>query len=324
MNFIQKMASHFSKNMLFYTLGIVLVGTTVSLLGDFRGLSKLVLPVVFLMIYPMMINVSFESLKNVKYAVNPLLVALALNFVVSPLLFYLFCLVFRVPTTIRISLILLAVAPSSSMGLGYVGLSKGNIVSASVIVAFTFLLSMVVYPVTFHFLGVVSESYPFTEILKDLLLVLILPLTLGVLTREFLERKFKIEHRRIKPLLSLLNILALYLLISIIFLTKGKMIVQHWKNSLLVAPVSALYYLTAISSAILLNRYAVRLSYEDHQAVVFTTVSKNVALTIGLLATSFASGQLAMYPAIVSLFQIIFLMSYLHLSERIQKWWSKS
>jgi len=112
---------------------------------------------------------------------------------------------------------------------------------------------------------------------------------------------------------------------SIIFALKGKLIIEHWGTVILVAPIAICFYTTMIIIALTFNKYLAKLRYEDNQAIVFTTVSKNVALTIGLLATTFGkSGHaMAMYPAIISIFQIIFLMTYLHFSDDIKRWWMK-
>jgi len=322
---VEKLVQNLSKNMLFYTFIIILSGIFVSIRCSVKFLSNYILIIVFLMIYPMMVNVSFESLKKIKNSKKPLLVALFFDFILSPLIYLILCMLLNVPSDIRIALILLAVAPASSMGLGYVGLSKGNMISASIIVASAFILSLVVYPITFHFLNISNNIIPFREILKSLVLVLILPLILGLITREWIIEKRGLEFKKVKPIFSLLTLIFLYILIFVIFSLKGKLIITHPHNVAIIAPLAIIFYAIMIITALFFDKYIVRLDYKDNQAIVFTTVSKNVALTIGLLATVFKSGGriMAMYPAIISLFQIIFLMTYLRFSEHIEKWWMK-
>lgn len=320
---VGKLAKHLSKNMLLYTLLIIAAGILVSTHYAVGFLSRYILVIVFLMIYPMMVNVSFESLKMVKEAHKPITIALIFNFILAPLLYWLLCDIFQVSQDIKVALILLAVAPASSMGLGYVGLSKGNMVSASVIVALAFVLSLVVYPITIRFLSLENQVIPFAEIVKSLLSVLVLPLVLGLITREGLIERKGIDFKKIKPIFSLVTLLFLYVLIFVIFALKGQLIIKHWSHVMAIAPVATLFYITMIAVALLFNKYVAKLDYEHNQAIVFTTVSKNVALTIGLLVTAFGNSGpvIAMYPAIISLFQIVFLMTYLHFNERIKAWW---
>lgn len=323
---VEKIVKNLSKYMLLYTLLMIILGILVSYFYSPKFLSKYVMFIVFLMIYPMMVNVSFESLKQIKTSSKTIGIALFFNFILAPFLYWLLCRIFQVAPDIKIALLLLAVAPASSMGLGYVGLSKGNMVSASIIVALAFTLSLIVYPVTIHLLNIGQKIVPFNEVIKSLIFVLLLPLILGLITREALIEKKKINFKEVKPYFSLVTLIFLYILIFVIFAIKGKLIIEHWRKVILIAPIAICFYTIMIIIALLFNKYLAELKYEDNQAIIFTTVSKNVALTIGLLVIIFRkSGHaMAMYPAIISIFQIIFLMNYLHFSEQIKKWWTNN
>ncbi len=323
---VEKIVKVLSKNMLMYTLLIIILGTLISYTFSPKFLSKYIMLVVFLMIYPMMVNISFESLKQIKNSYKAVGIALFFNFFLAPFLYWLLCTAFQVPAEMKIALLLLAVAPASSMGLGYVGLSKGNMVSASVIVASAFTLSLLVYPITIHLLlNIGQQIVPFAEVIKSLVFVLLLPLILGLITREGLIEKKNVDFKEIKAYFSLVTLIFLYILIFIIFALKGQLIVKHWKEVIIIAPIAIFFYLVMIIISLFLNKYLMKINYEDNQAIVFTTVSKNVALTIGLLVTVFGKRGhiMAMYPTIVSVFQIIFLMTYLHYSELVRKWWTK-
>lgn len=275
------------------------------------------------MIYPMMVNISFRSLKQIGKSYKTIIVALFFNFILAPFLYWILCMIFQAPLDIKNTLLLLAVAPASSMGLGYVGLSKGNMVSASMIVALAFLLSLVVYPIAIHLLNVGHQIVPFAEIIKNLIYVLVLPLILGLITREWIIERKNINFKEVKPYFSLVTLIFLYVLIFVIFALKGQLIIKHWEKVMLITPVAISFYIIMILAALVFNKYLIKLDYGNNQAVVFTTVSKNVALTIGLLATVFGEKghAMAMYPAIISIFQIIFLMTYLHFSERLKQRW---
>jgi len=110
---------------------------------------------------------------------------------------------FQVPSDIKFALLLLAVAPASSMSLGYVRLSKGNMVSASMIVALAFTLSLIVYPITIHLLNIGHKIVPFGEVIKSLVFVLVLPLVLGLITREALIERKGVDFKEIKHYFSL-------------------------------------------------------------------------------------------------------------------------
>ncbi len=321
---VEKIAKNLSKHMLLYTSLIIILGILVSYIYSPTFLSKYIMIIVFLMVYPMMVNISFESLKRIKTSYKSIAIALFFNFIVAPFLYWLLCIVFHAPLDIKTALLLLAVAPASSMGLGYVGLSKGNMVSASMITTVAFILSLIVYPITIHLLNIGNSAVPFGEVIKSLILVLVLPLILGLITREGLIERKGISFKKIKPYFSLVTLIFLYILIFVIFALKGRLIIEHWEKVVLIAPITISFYIIMIITVLISNKHLAKLSYEDNQAIVFTTVSKNVALTIGLLTAFGKSGHtMAMYPALVSIFQMIFLMTYLHFSEKVRKWWAK-
>jgi len=320
---IQKIVKNLSKYMLVYTLLVIILGIYASYTYSLSFLSNYIMPIVFLMIYPMMVNVSFESLKQIKKAHKSVLISLFLNFILAPLLYWVLCLIFHAPLNMEIALILLSVAPASSMGLGYVGLAKGDMIVASVIVALAFILSLFVYPTTIHILNLGKNVVPISQVINSLIFVLLLPLILGLITREFIIEKNNKDFKTLKPYFSLITLVFLYILIFVIFALKGQLIIKHWENVVLISPIAIIYYTIMLLVAILFNKYIAKLDYSHNQSIVFTTVSKNVALTIGLLATIFGKEghTMAMYPAIISIFQIVFLMVYLHFSEQVRQWW---
>ncbi len=313
---VKRVAKHLSKYMLLYTTLAILIGTFVSYKYSPTFLSKYVPIIVFLMLYPMMVNISFENLKKIKQYRKAIGLALIYNFVMAPAIYYFLCNIFGSPVDVLTAMLLLAVAPASSMGIGYVGLAEGNVALASVIVATAFIFFLIISPVVVHIISSSYYSIPFREVVENLIFVLILPLVFGVSTRELLIEKRGMSFDKVKPIFSLITLVFLYILIFVIFALKGKMILEHPYKVVIVAPLATLFYVLMLAMEYIINKYLIKLDYKDFQAIVFTTVSKNVALTIALLSTLFKEqGHLmATYPAIVSILQIIFLVTYLHFS----------
>ncbi len=324
---IKKIKANLSKNILLYTLTIMLLGVSLGYFFDLKFLSKFIISVVFIMIYPMMINLSLTSLKQTKGLGKPVAEALILNFIVAPLLMWFLAWLFRLSPDITLSLMLLSIAPASSMGLGYIGLSKGHMLSGTIIVAFAFLLSVFVYPVLGHYFALGGNiQVPFSLITKNLLFILVLPLVLGILTREYIERRHGAEKfLKAKLYFSVTTLASLYLLMFIIFASKAKLILQNYQNIFLLFPVALFFYGAIVLVILFLNKKVFKFEYGYHQSVVFTAVSKNIALTIAILVSVFGEkGQyLAVFPAIMSLFQAPFLMIYLKSSKKIRHWFEK-
>ncbi|WP_460124302.1 arsenic resistance protein [Stetteria hydrogenophila] len=319
---VQRIQRNLSKNMLLYCILSIVAGLVTGYYFKAKWACSLITPTVFFMVYPMMVNLSLESLKKVRTVLKPLAEALILNFLVAPALFYGLSEIFSAPPRMEAALLLLSVAPASSMGLGYVGLAGGDMLAAVTIVASAFLLSLVAYPLMGYYVARGAQIHVPTQLfLRSLVMVLVLPLVLGVATREYIERrggpgKFK----EVKPYFSLATLTGLYILLYFIFACKARLVVSHYRDLAVLTPLALIYYGVVISLLLVINSRLLRLSYEQHQAVVFTSVSKNVALTIAVLATAFGeTGKfMAVYPAIISIIQAITLVSYIKLSEGVR------
>ena len=324
---ITKIQENLSKNMLSYTAFVIAAGLLLGkILPGLKSLSAFILYIVFIMIYPMMVNVSLSHLKKVRGSVKPLITALLLNFIYAPLLIYALSSIFIHDPQIKLALMLLAIAPSSSMGLGYIGLAEGHMLSGAIIVAFAFIASIFIYPIAgSYFAGQAHIVVPISMIFKNLLWILVVPLILGVATREYIERKREVgAFQKVKPYFSVVTLSSLYLLIFVIFVSKAGLIIKNWREILLIAPVVLVYYVFTIWLSMQVNKKIIKLEYGHHQAVVFTSISKNVALTIAILIAVFDKKGMYMsiVPAIVALFQAPILMFYLKFSDRVKAWFA--
>ncbi len=321
---IEKIQKNLSKNMMLYASLSMSLGVLLGHYFNLKDLSKLIIPVVFVMIFPMMVNLSLSSLRKIKGSTKPIIEALILNFLFAPLFMWFLTSIFILDRKIRVALMLLSIAPASSMGLGYIGLAEGHILTGAIIVALAFLVSVFVYPLVGHYLALGANiQVPLAMILKNILIILILPFVLGISVREYIERNHgKEKFLKIKPYLSATTLTFLYILLFIIFASKANLILKNYLDILRLLPVAILFYGITTLILLLINKKLLSFEYGHHQAVVFTTVSKNVALTIAVLVSAFGKeGQyMAVFPAIMSIFQTLFLVSYLKLSNNVKRW----
>ncbi len=324
---IEKIQKNLSKNIIIYTLVAILLGVILGHFYDLKFISNYIIYIVLIMIYPMMVNLSLSSLKNIKGSAKPLIEALIINFIFAPLFMWFLTSIFISDPQITLALMLLSIAPASSMGLGYIGLAEGHLISGTIIVAFAFIASIFVYPILGQYFALGAQiSIPIDLMLKNLIFILILPLILGVITREYIERKHgKEKFLQVKPYFSTTTLTFLYILMFAIFASKANLILKNYIDIILLLPVAILFYTVTTILILLVNNKILSFEYGHHQAVVFTTVSKNVALTIAILISLFGTeGQyLAIFPAIFSLFQAPFLMIYLKFSDNVKEWFKR-
>jgi ACR3 family arsenite transporter len=284
------------------------------------GVSRLTTLAVFLIIYPMMVNLRIEALLQAGKNIKGLLLATAFNFIWAPILGLALARVFLSNHLLALGFLLVMVVPCSSMAIGYTGLSKGNMELATVIVALSFLLAIIAVPLWMTlFAGQYHVALPLRDMLWTIVEVLIAPMILGYLTRVGLVRWAGRERfQALQPLFPALSLLAMYGIIFTIFFSKATMIVTHWPMVLLLLVPNGLFIAITLAAVTWLNR-RLGLSYEDNMAVVFASTGKNNGTAIAIATTAF-SPLVAVPAATMPIFQILLMVLYLRSAARVRRW----
>ncbi|MEM1112603.1 MAG: ACR3 family arsenite efflux transporter [Pseudomonadota bacterium] len=196
---------------------------------EFAHVNLVVAVLIWVMIYPMMVQIDFSSIKDIGSKPKGLVLTLVVNWLIKPFtMAALGWLFFRVifadlvdPQTANeyiAGMILLGVAPCTAMVFVWSQLTKGDpnytLVQVSVndvIMIFAFA------PLAALLLGVSDITVPWQTLLLSVVLYVVLPLVAGALTRHRLERSsddHAIEHfvARLKPW-SVVGLLATVVLL---------------------------------------------------------------------------------------------------------------
>lgn len=136
-------------------------------------MSDLTTVAVFVVIYPMMVNLRLEALARAGRNVRGLGLAVAYNFVWAPLLGYALARVFLHDPLLALGFLLVMVVPCSSMSIAYTGLAGGDAELATVIVGTSFVLALVAVPVWMaNFAAGYQVPLPLGDMLISIVLVL--------------------------------------------------------------------------------------------------------------------------------------------------------
>jgi ACR3 family arsenite efflux pump ArsB len=283
--------------------------------------------VVIMMIYPMMINLKLSEMKLAAKQWKQLSVALIMGLVLAPILMYLFIefvgLFLPIHSQLAMGLLLAVVVPCSSMSIAYTGLTDGNLELATVIVAISFLLAIFVVPL---WLKVFAAAYHVNISIWLLVItiveVIIVPMILGLETRSILFKKMGADgFMKIRPLFPSISLIGMYLIVFLIFMEKAKLIASKPTIVLIALIPIALYYLVAFLIMTFVNK-GIKLSYKDHMAITFTAVGKNEGTAMAI-AMAAGMGLMAIPPAVVPILQIPFMIGYLKIAKRIEKFFGK-
>jgi ACR3 family arsenite transporter len=203
----------------------------------FEQLSKLEvaqvnLPVavlIWVMIFPMMVQIDFAAVKSVGREPRGLLLTLAVNWLIKPftmaalgVLFfeYLFA-PFVDPQSAQeyiAGMILLGVAPCTAMVFVWSQLTKGDPGYTLVQVSVNDLVMVFAFaPIAALLLGVTEVTVPWETLLLSTLLYVVIPLIAGVLVRQALMKKGQASYAGFLHTLKPLSILGLLATVVILF-----------------------------------------------------------------------------------------------------------
>lgn len=288
------------------------------------ALGRLTTLAVFLIIYPMMINIKLGALHKASKNIRGLALTVVYNFVWAPLLGWLLAWLFLDDAVLALGFLLVMVVPCSSMSIGYTGLAKGNLELATVSVALSFVLALLAVPLwMLLFVRNYQVPLPLGDMLMSIVGVLLAPMLFGHLTRmALMHRLGEAGFQRLQPLFPIMSMLAMYGIVFLIFFTKAALIVQQWDTVLLLLVPNGLFILLTLLLATRVNR-AAGLNYQDNMAVAFASTGKNNGTAIAIATLAF-SPMVAIPAATMPVSQILFLVLYLKMAPYLQGYFSHS
>ncbi|MBN1892537.1 MAG: ACR3 family arsenite efflux transporter [Clostridiales bacterium] len=233
----------------------ILIGKFIPVIPDFLGkfeYANVSIPIailIWLMIYPMMLKVDFQSVKNVGKNPKGLFVTWVTNWLIKPFTMFgiawlFFFVVFKtlIPADLArdylAGAILLGAAPCTAMVFVWSHLTKGNAAYTVVQVATNDLIILVAFtPIVAFLLGVGGVSIPWDTLLISVLLFVVIPLAGGVITRSRITRKRGAEYleKIFIPKFANITIIGLLLTLVIIFSFQGHVILENPLHIVLIA-----------------------------------------------------------------------------------------
>jgi ACR3 family arsenite transporter len=201
------------------------------------------------MIYPMMLKVDFQSIKNVGKNPKGLFVTWVINWLIKPFTMFgiawlFFFVIFKTLIPVELAqeylagAILLGAAPCTAMVFVWSHLTNGNAAYTVVQVATNDLIILVAFtPIVAFLLGVGGISIPWDTLILSVVLFVVIPLVGGVITRNYIIRKHGLEYlqNQFIPKFGNVTTIGLLLTLVIIFSFQGDIILNNPLHIILIA-----------------------------------------------------------------------------------------
>ena len=216
---------------------------------EYANVSIPVAILIWLMIYPMMLKVDFQSVKNVGKRPKGIIVTGVTNWLIKPftmfgIAYLFFYVVFKafIPAGLAeeylAGAVLLGAAPCTAIVFVWSYLTKGDAAYTLVQVAVNDLIVLVAFaPIVAFLLGVGGVSIPWDTLLLSVGLFIVIPLAAGVITRIMVIRRKGVEYFNNVFIEKFNNYMVggLLLTLIILFSFQGETILNNPLHILLIA-----------------------------------------------------------------------------------------
>lgn len=204
---------------------------------------------VWLMIFPMMVQIDFSSIKNVSKNWKGLGLTVFMNWIVKPFTMAFFAWVFldkifaaylepELAEQYIAGAILLGAAPCTAMVFVWSYLTRGDANYTLVQVSVNDLILLIAFiPIVKFLLGITDISIPYNVLLSSVLIFVVIPLTAGYVCHKVLIRNKGSEwfKNRFLPSLKPVSVWALLVTLLLLFAFQGNKIVEKPFDILLIA-----------------------------------------------------------------------------------------
>lgn len=303
---------------------------------EFAHVNLVVAVLIWVMIYPMMVQIDFSAIKNIGQRPQGLVLTLVVNWLIKPFtMAALGWLFFKVlfadwvdPQTAQeyiAGMILLGVAPCTAMVFVWSQLTKGDpnytLVQVSVndvIMVFAFA------PICAFLLGVSDIQVPWMTLLISVVLYVALPLVAGVLTRHWLEQRAgKDNAHNITSFLAACkpwSVLGLLLTVVLLFGFQAQTILTKPQAILLIA-IPLLIQTYGIFAISFIAARAIKLPYNVAAPACMIGTSNFFELAVAVAISLFGLHSGAALATVVGvLVEVPVMLSLVAFCNRTQHW----
>jgi len=216
---------------------------------EYYNVSIPVAILIWLMIYPMMLKIDFESVVNATKKPKGLIVTCVTNWLIKPFTMYLIAAFFlkvvfnafiaeNLATEYLAGAVLLGAAPCTAMVFVWSYLTEGDAAYTLVQVAVNDLIILFAFtPIVAFLLGVSDVTVPYGTLILSTILFVVIPLTAGYLTRRYVIKNKGIEYfeNQFLKKFDKITMMGLLLTLIIIFSFQGEIIINNPVHILLIA-----------------------------------------------------------------------------------------
>jgi len=260
-------------------------------LFDARPLKQLIIPITFIMVYPMMVTLNTRSIfKGHDFKLQ--FTTQLINFILIPIIVFSIGKIFLAGAAEKyglwaVGLFLIGVLPASGMTISWTGFAKGNKEAATKMLVFGLIIGAMAAPVyTKVFMGA-TVDVDMLHMFKQISIFVFVPLFAGILTQSYLVRKHgkKVWMEVYKPKFPPVSALGVTLIAFVAMSLKAKNILANPGDILTIFLPLIVFYLISYVFLTVIGKMFFR--REDAIAMVFGVVMRDLSIALAIAMTAF-------------------------------------
>ena len=277
----------------------------------------------FLMIYPIMVQIDFAEVVKAAKTPKPIITTLA-NWAIKPFTMAFFAWLFmgvvfkgflspEIAQEYRAGMILLGVAPCTAMVLVWSYLAKGNMAHTLVMTAINSLSMVFLYaPLAGLLLGISGITVPWGTIAFSVAIYICIPLIFGYFTRtqSIKRRGIAWFESKLVPPLRTVSIIALLITLVVLFSLQGEVIIELPAAVGIIAIGIFCNILLVFALTYLVSK-PIRLSYEDAAPTAIIAGSNHFEVAVAVATTVFGLASGAVLATVVGVLTEVPFMLFL-------------
>jgi len=304
---------------------------------EYAHVNLVIAVLIWLMIYPMMIQVDFTAIKDVGKKPKGLILTLVVNWLIKPftmaLLGWLFFKILFVDLVSPESaseyiagMILLGVAPCTAMVFVWSQLTDGDANYTLVQVSINDVIMIFAFaPITAFLLGVTDIQVPWETLLVSVVLYVVLPLVAGVITRSLLDQNN--DHSRLDRFVALLKPWSIVGLLATVLLLFGFQAERIWASPLTILLIAIPLSIQTYGIFAIAYLLAIRLKLPHNVAAPASMISTSnffeLAVAVAISLFGLNSGA-ALATVVGVLVEVPVMLSLVAFANRTKHWFPKA
>jgi len=289
---------------LWVTLSIAVgFGFGAMLPGAAHHLRTAVLPLVFLMIFIMVIPTRPQEFLEVMHSPTEVGLGTFMIIIAAPLIAWPVALsVLHNHPELGVGLILAGTVPPGGMIAAWTGLLGGDIPLAIALQAITLILGILEIPLMLKLLAGSVVPIPISLMIQNLIAIVVLPLICGFLAHWFLSRRMtSIRFQRIRPLFPIISGMSALAVVFVATSLKADIILKKPQVIGWALLAAVVFYLATFVLSTYISRLC-HLNYAKSIPIIYGTATKNLSIAIALGLAAF--GKSAAVLGVIGCFMI--------------------